>query len=643
MKFQFRRSLYFLSCLLGVFYIYPNIVMGQSDSIRLKTDSTFTHADSLAVYYFTASLDSLKDNKIHAIDTTLTYFHQYNPVLYKNGIFSHLGLIGHAASNRVFTAETNTRLQLNPGTFAPYLLIDNKIIYYRLLRPFTELGYVMGPNKEQDLNVSFSRGLSEQITIGLHLSIIHAPGAFQQQLADQNKSYFTGQYISKNKRYGLIATYFHNKISNQENGGLVTDSIFEQHLETDSKVIPVNLTTAENRMKVSGFTIEQYINLIKPKNIHKSRKRIDPGSITYSFNYLRSQSIYSDNELKSGFYDSFPVLHDSVSTFDSLYQIKISNRFQWSNLGYPSDTFNKVFYLYGGILFDYEKQHLPYESIDKSFQSSIPYGGLRLILFKRSILNARAEYSLGGYHSGDFKLAASLFQYLGSKEKNLGVLDLSMKVVNRMPSWYYSSFNSNRFRWNNNLSKQHLLLLQAEYQYKHLKAGVRLNTIQGYTFLNDSVKPVQLNTTGSILQLYTEGNLMIYHLGINFRLIHQSTSMPNSIHLPLFSGKLNLYYNNWVFRKAARLQTGFQLSYFTAYFSDAYMPELRLFHLQSEKKIGNYLFIDAYATLKVKSLRFFVKANNLLGYIGQAHYYDAPHYPGLAPGFFMGLIWRFHN
>lgn len=641
MKIRIPTSLKFvmgLLCAISFSTTWANVM--KPDSLSVGSDTISTPVDSLAVFYYRASLDSLISHHLHPIDTTLTYFHQYKPIQQPNQLNTDLGSHGHAVYHQAFQSMTNPDFQMNSPAFTPYLIYGDRLKYFRLLRPYTELGYVSGPSKEQNLDVIFSRGLSQQIIFGLQLNIIHAPGAFQQQLAKHSNSYFTLQYQTKDKRYGINAQYFHNKLSVQENGGLAYDSIFEQHLETDKKVIPVRLSSAENRIYASGFQLEQYFRLMKSQ-IHA--QGFNAGYLTYRFQYLKSAEVYEDADINADFYKNFPMVFDSLSTYDSTYQSRVSNRIQWSNQSGIPQTVSKPLHLYAGIRFDIVRQYLAYQQLEKSYQSSIPFGGIRLNFFKGSFIQSDFKYVIGGYHGGDFTLKSSLNQYLGTVKKNVGLLVIHLDIINRMPAWYFSYFHSNRFNWEQLLNKEHWLNLGVSYQIGHFEAGARLNTLQSYTFLDSSASVVQLNTTGTLFQLYTDGDLKLGNFGVNFHLLHQSSSMPQYIHVPAFSGKLNIYYKNWVFKKAAKLQTGFQLYYFTAFYSDAYMPELRLYYLQNEKKIGNYLFVDAYATLKVKRFRFFVKANNLLGYFGEAKYYDAPHYPSTEPGFFLGLVWRFHN
>ena len=95
--------------------------------------------------------------------------------------------------------------------------------------------------KEQNFYLVFSRELFRGFSIGIDLGIVQSPGAYQNSKSDNNKVFFTAQYFTRNKRYGIIANYLRNKIEVEENGGITNDSTFEYNLESDRAIIPVNL------------------------------------------------------------------------------------------------------------------------------------------------------------------------------------------------------------------------------------------------------------------------------------------------------------------------------------------------------------------------------------------------------------------
>jgi hypothetical protein len=621
-------------------------VRGQADSVKALSDTAKLTVDSTSVYYFTGTLDSLKEGYLHYADTSLTLFHQYDPAEAGNQMRNTLNTIGLASESRVFSPSTGVGYQMKTPAFAPYLVYNDEVNYFKTMRPYTQLRYVMGPAKEQSLWVTFSRKFSKQFTFGLKFYLVNAPGRYQNSKADDKYVYFTLRYHTKDRRWNILANYLHNKVSVQENGGITADSLFVMNIEKDRKAIPVALQTAHNLIKTSGFYFEQNYNLMKPGlKADSLPRKLAGGSVSYSILYQQNKLIYTDQGISdSGFYQLFPVVFDTLRTYDSAYQQRFRNRLMWSSLSYDQDRLSHVFVASFGVMYDHIRQVLPYDSTPFINNQIIPFGNISLKLFQRSFLHATAEMVLGGYNNGDMKISGHLLQYLGSVKKNVGQLYVKVLFENRTPAWYFSHYRSNRFNWKNSLRKERIFTLTGEYRYHSLRAGVTLQTLGNYTFFNDSVFPQQSSSPGSVMQLYTSGTIPLHHFGINLRAVYQTTTMGKLLHLPQFTGKLNLYYRNWLFNRAAHLQTGLQLSYFTAYYADAYMPELRAFYLQHKQKIGDYPSVDMYATLRIKTFRFFLQAKNVLSFISkEKHYYNAPGYPGYDGGFFLGISWKLYN
>ncbi len=637
-------KLYFLFLFMLIF-IAVTPAMAQSDSATISRDSTQLAKDSTSVYYFSGSLDSLKAGNLVYVDTTLTYFHQYSPIDTKNKMYNTLSNVGLASYNRVFTPAANVGYEMKSHVFAPYMCYNNQVRYYKLMRPFTELQYVMGPKKEQSLGVTFARKMSKQFTFGVDLYLVNSPSLYANSKSDNKYVYFTSRYHTKNNRYAIIGNYLHNKVIVRENGGITVDSLFNLNLEKDRSVIPVALKTGRNLERSSGFYIGQYFNLQKPGMRKDSTPRkLAGGSISYSFQYQRNQMVYTYQETADTlFYENFPTVFDTVNTYDSVFQLRIRNRLLWSSLAYNEDKLSKVFRAYFGANYDHIAQRLPYDSVKYFNNQLIPFGGIALKLFKRSFLNASAEMVLGGYNGGDLKIEGSLLQYLGSVEKNIGQLYFNVLFVNRKPAWYFSEYSSNRFNWNLSLQKERIFSFTGEYRYKTIRTGATFRSLGNYTYFDDSVLPRQAANPGSVMQLYVSGTIPLHYFGINLRAVYQTTSMAAFLHLPLLTGKMDLFFKKWIFKGAAHLQTGFQLSYYTSYYADAYMPELRAFYTQHEKKIGDYLYLDAYASMKIKSFRFFLQGKNLLGFFGNNYYYNSPGYPAADGGFYLGVSWKLYN
>ena len=87
---------------------------------------------------------------------------------------------------------------------------------------------------------------------------------------------------------------------------------------------------------------------------------------------------------------------------------------------------------------------------------------------------------------------------------------------------------------------------------------------------------------------------------------------------------------------------GLDVSFFTSYYANAYMPALGLYYLQNEKKIGNYPFIDFFFNMKIKRARIFFKTEHVnSGFMGA--YYLAPHIPAPDRCIKLGINWAFYD
>ncbi|RLD89883.1 MAG: hypothetical protein DRJ09_05920 [Bacteroidetes bacterium] len=626
-----------LTLILTVVFIKTNIAQSRADS----TFTNETGADSTSVFYYKGSILNFKLDSLSPIDTVTLESHQYDWLYRKNRNYSTLSNIGLAHTDLSFSPMLQPGFSMSWPYFQRYLITNRQVRYYKLLKPYTELFYVMGPKKEQDFQLTFSRDLIKGLTFGINFFLISSPGDYKQSSTNHNAGYLTLGYLTPNKRYHVNINYLFNKLKMQENGGVADDSYFSQNKETDRTVIPVNLTDAENTVKETGIFVEQFYNLSKQKS--DTTKRLDLGSISYTFQYKKDSYLFTDRYPLADFYDTIFVPIDSTRTYDSTGIRYIKNRIGWTSLGYGENIDQKPFYLYANLSHDNIKQLLPTDTITTVWNQMNISGGIGINIKKSFYLKGSGYLYFGGYNAGDFGVKGTINQYLGNKSRNIGELYLGIELVSKTPWWFYQHFSSNHFRWSNNFNKETYLILHGDYRYKLLRAGANFTTLGNYTYLDDSLRPTQINKAATLLKLYVQGNLIIGKFGFDTKLTYQAVSNPSAIRLPAFNGMLNLYFKSPVFKKAATLQTGFQLRYFSAFKANAYMPELRAFYIQNEVEIGNYLWADVYVTLKVKRARLFLKMSNVTGYFEGYNYWLAPHYPGRDAGIYFGVSWRFHD
>lgn len=626
-------------------YVTSHAQEAKIDSLKTLIDSVKLHRDSTRVAFFYSDFEKLGSLKLHPNDTTITGFQTYDP-LYKNDQFyATLGNIGQNYRSLIpypFMRESGFDYGIH--TFDHYLFQNDSVRYYKVSKTFTEVAYFQGPKKEQNFRAVFSRNIYRSLNIGFDFRVSSAPGAYLRQRTNQINFVVTAQFISKNKRYGVIANFLANRLRNYENGGIKYDSLFEQNLESNRQIIPVNLSSAQNRIKETGFFMKHYFNLSRhPKNekdtAFYNQNRIELGRLTYSFQYNRQIQNYIDPAPDTLFYPN--IFPDSTDAPDSVTIKKFINEVVWSNPSFNPKKKLRVVQLEAGLKQQYIE--VSYHGLKKFIGQFIPHAELDFNPIPSLRLQARGDYVIGDYNEGDFSIKVKLTTILGKQEKNAGIITLTGNYGLQQPGWFYEHYLGKFFRWDTTWNKQGVVSGGFNYRFRFLETGFSISRITNFIYLNDVAQPSQLLSEFGHIYIYLNGDINLWKFTFRTKLAYQSVQGTTILRLPAFMGSLGVYFTQPLFKGAATLQPGLNFFYNTAYYGDAYMPATRSFYLQDQKEIGNYLYMDFFINLKIQRARFFVAYTHFnAGFMGRS-YYTTPAYPMQDGAFRFGISWRFHD
>jgi hypothetical protein len=471
-----------------------------------------------------------------------------------------------------------------------------------------------------------------------------APGAYYRQKTNHINFVLTSQFFTKNKRYGLIANFTANRLRNYENGGIKYDSLFEDNLETNRMVIPVNLTVAQNRIRETGFFMKHYFDLSRHTKdtgdtTVRSKNRIDLGRLTYSFQYNRQIQNFIDSPPDTGFFPP-PVL-DTIRTIDSLTIKKITNDLVWSNPSFKANRQPRIFHLEAGARMQYVEVDL--HETKHYFQQVIPHAQVAFSPFASMNLVAQGDYVIGEYNEGDMSLRVTLSTVLGSQTKNAGNIALTGNYSLQKPGWFYVQYLGNNYQWDTTWAKQGLISGGFKYSFRFFETGFTVNRINNYIYLDTASLPRQNQAEFGYLNLFLNGTLDLWRFKFKTQLVYQTVQGTSVLRLPAFMGNLAVYYTQPLFHGAATLQPGLNFFYHTAYHADSYNPAIRSFYLQDKKDIGNYLFMDVFINLKIQRARFFATYTHFNASFMSHDYYTTPGYPMQDGAFKFGIAWRFHD
>ena len=442
----------------------------------------------------------------------------------------------------------------------------------------------------------------------------------------------------------MIANFTINRLRNYENGGIKYDSLFENNLETNRQVIPVNLESAQNNIRENGFFMKHYFNLTRHRRNDKDtslgkRKRLELGRLTYSFQYNRQIQNYIDRQPDSGFYP--PPILDTVLTFDSVRVMKIINEVVWSNPSFNPKNKLRVLQLEAGIRQHYTEVLL--HGINNIFNQYIPHAEIDFNPFPSLRLVARGDYVLGKYNEGDLSLRVKLSSILGRQDKNAGVISLTGNYIFQKPGWFYEHYLGNSYQWDTTWKKQGLISGGFNYIWKFLETGLTISRISNFVYLDSSGRPQQNRSEFGHMHVYLNTNLEIWQFIIKAQLAYQTVQGATILRLPAFIGNFAIYFTQSLFKGAATMQPGLNFFYNTSYYADNYNPATRSFYLQDRREIGNYLYMDVFINLKIQRARFFFTYSHFNASFMGRNYYTTPNYPMQDGAFKFGVAWRFHD
>jgi len=616
-------------------------------SYAQQYDSTFYPADSNAIFYFHNHLDIYSPLELTSIDTTLYDFEVYDPLNREIQFNASLGNVGLAYKDINFKMHQSTGFDYGIHTFDVYLFNDDEIKYYVNPRPYTEVAYTTGANKEQLFTVRHDQRVFKRLTLGIDFELINSLGAYQRQKSDDNRVVGKIQYFTENLRYGVIANYSNSKAQVRENGGILYDSIYEDNLEPSRSIIPVKLNDADNLLRRSGVYLQQYFQLSKKGKSFfddslktKKKIRLKFGRISHSFNYKRSYQIYTDLDPDVAYYPAIYI--DSTETRDSVFFQTMENTLSWSNSDYLNRSRPQPFVILFGI-----KQQIAEvrdSLVSSSFSHFAPYGRIRIKPHPVLTVEANGSYILtGDQYQGDFDLNVLGTLEILRKKPYKTAINLAFDLNNHAAPYFYQHYFSNHFVWDNGFNKVKTRKISAFLTQRDLKLGFDIFRIQDYLFIGADTLPAQYNQSLEILKAYLHKQFRIGKFDFDTRFIYQQTSEKSIVRMPVFMTYFTATFNLKMFKGALKTRSGFDVYYSTKYYADAYMPALRSFYIQNNKEIGNFFLVDFFLNFNVKRTRFFMKLQNLMEIFGYSHYYATPHYPLQDFSFKFGLSWRFHD
>jgi hypothetical protein len=634
---------------------------------------------SLALYSW--ELDAYHIDKLPAsVDTNLAGFQIQNPIMRNYISASTLGNLSSPSISNIFTDRNITEDFTTVNVFYPFMKKPDNTTYINTRRPFTRLTYLNGgssQSKDEVLDVLHSQNVNRALNFGLHFTTQDAKGQYFVQRIKNNSFRFFSSYDGKIYSSHISVNY--NRISADENGGVLYDSVITDTVYGFSKEIPTLFGGIDQTNKhqpdvyreirnISLFTIQEasFKRLFSSSDTtdKQPRIRIFYPKLAYIFSLDRTKVKFVDTDpsvgYNAGLYPGLFINQDK--TTDSLFYWKMQNAFRiqfqgrrdnhyFIDLAYDltnysmsvfSDTANKQ------TGFFYQQVNLPFTNRQAVLYNTHLSSGFSRIFANALKLDLYGRYYLAGYQFGDFRLTGDIELILNAKKKPVRIKAGASNELLK-PGFLYGRFLSNNFIWNQPLKQTSISNLSGDLNLLSNKFVIQADyyLLHNMVYFDTAAFPRQFQRILSVLSVVLGKEFRFWKVHSNNHLAFQQVSEPDVLSLPALAlHSSNYLEHEFYFRSTeGRLLTmlGFDLFYNTSYYANAYMPALATFYQQKEKQLGNNPYLDVFLNVRLKRVRFFVKYEHFNSGWLNKNFFTVLHYPKNQASLNLGLSWTFYN
>lgn len=632
--------------LLIVVVIYSRFVLGQ-------TDSTDTHnkIKIRPVYVSIHDLEALKKNSISSFDTSLNAFHQLNPYRKQNFAYQDLGLIGTPIQGLFLNNMKAPGFDLGLNRMNDWLYPTKGEAEKLIISPtpYTSLNYSQGEKELIFLEVLHTQNITRRWNMGIDYRRLKTNNYMFFNLDGEaitkvripsiyNVKLFSS-YHNKSDKYYLLAAITYNKITLRETGGLLDPLSFDT-TSGKRRVFENPLVNASNSTVQPAFFMKQYFRFgqttfqteLKDSNTLDtlSFDFIPKGFFYHSIHTSKSTYSYKDNSPDSFFYPA--KIFDDI-TNDSMVLKEITNTAgvvlktnykQFSNLiklGAEQSNF-AVFNSHHGQLSYYNL------SVNGQLMAALTSkkGEIQLI--------GNGQFFLAGYNNRDYLIQALAKIELSKKVR----LTSQFTSQRHMADYFQSRAFTNHIVWNQALSPTFRNGLESAIEWlpQKLKGGVNVSNFQNYNLYFFAKAPQGINF--NYVHIYIANSIKLRKLTWHNRLSFQEAG--KVYNLPKLAVSGGVFYENRYFKSNMLARFGMDYYWFSTYNADMYSPFTRQFVWQNTTKIGNYPYVDVYASAQVQTMNLFIRFEHInMGLTGK-RYYATPFYPNPPRFFRFGVNWR---
>jgi len=642
---------YILALLIFFSFMAQAQVVNKTDSNQLpKEEDTLVidsgKKDSMKIFKPTINdyqyQTQFSEKKV--FDTVMTFdktyiFSQYN----NRDNFGRVQFANVGSGFNPLSYEVNAEenLSLLPANKSYGILGISDVKYYDVKTPTAAFIYHNSMKNGAVLKSTYTQNIGKRFNFALEYMGLRSQGLYRNSLAANNNTLFSGHYTSKSGNYEVFAHYLHQNVNNQENGGIVADSLF---MSGDSDFrnrtnAQINLTGTSSQFSYRRYYLTHQF---APFNSEKI-----PFKIRHTISNQGNKYYYHQDALEPYWYDDESQLVSGFPLSTKKYSNNFSNTVSlvWDNEKFKLDAGVRYQMLkFGTTELVSPNFDIPGEMKENRIGA---VGNLQVKLFDKIQLNSFLEFS-NGSQFGSYVKTTNQLKFEPVKDY---FVNARVNFQSASPSFNYlvnTSVYNNFNYYLQDAKNQAITEIGGSINLKWFKTELFANyfRIDNYTYFDAESMPAQSESPLNISQIGGDATFSYRNFHLNTRLQFQN-ALTNKELLPMpgFIGRANFFYQSKAFKNAAEIQAGIKVYYFSKFASREYFPVLNDYILPGTNSfsIGGQPIADVYINMKVKKMFFFIEGQQIGTVLSHNKAYAFPHYPVYDFRLNIGIVWYLFN
>ena len=610
------------------------------------------------------------------LDTTLTHWPQERFWMHDTAFQQDLGALGTASRPLLYRPNLQLGARFGRNVFDKYARDASSVPYYDSRSPYSFFRLVQSGAGEQVFEISYSRSLKKNFSIGLAYERIASNKILatiraRDGLVEHSNLLFFGRYQNEDERYHLLFNISNVRHRAIEQGGIwpitTTTRLPSGEDSVSGQTRPRDLFNyAQERVYLTGAANDEDRDQVYFTQTYRLLGR---GLTVYhtfdakrQFNNYSDQPVSPNNTLEARLQYYSQVLRSPTVTVDRAQFTQIEN-----TVGVLGRTKAVEYRLYArdriaGLTSQTLRDTATATALtlgtgaSKRNFNEVFFGGTAAFNY-RTIYAVETSgeihpFSFGGdsYSSPEYWLRASV---------RTGPLSAEFISSSYAPTLTQQEFVGNHYEWhhvpgngtvfNNTKSNQLMGRLQVKLPDFAGLTGQRFDASGGVVNIFDLVYyntqgvPEQITEARNLIISFARHQVKLGRVSFDNQATYTRGGDVTGIRIPELVTNSRVYYESYIFRKALFSQVGAELYYQSKFRAFDYSPSTQQFYQQDHFTIRNYAVANVFFVADIKAVSVFLK----MAYINQGvlhnGYFTTPYYTGYPRRFQLGVRWNFFN